>query len=173
MNKVLVALLLFATLVPPAFATGFADGVVGSKYAVADLGIISYPEGSATALSIGGGVQVHPAVAVEVDYLMGGSASYGPFNGVGSYKLSALQAMAVGHYTFNSQFTAYAKAGLAMNNQSLTNPFNGFQYTASSTDIAVAIGGMFNVSPGFALRAQYQDTGVSSNVLSIGAMFSF
>lgn len=173
MNKVLVALLLFATLAPPACATGFADGVVGSKYAVVDLGTISYNQGSATALSIGGGVQVHPAVAVEADYLMGGSASYGPINNFGSYKLSALQVMAVGHYTFNSQITAYAKAGLAMNNQSQINPLNGFQYTTSSTDVAVAFGGMFNVSPGFAVRAQYLDTGVSSNVLSIGALFSF
>jgi opacity protein-like surface antigen len=173
MRKILATLLCFAAFVPPAFATGFADGVVGSKYAVVDLGIISYPQGSATALSIGGGVQVHPAVAVEVDYLMGGSAGYGPFNAAGSYKLSALQAMAVGHYTFNDQFTAYAKAGLAMNDQSLVNPFNGFQYSMSSTDVAVAFGGRFDVSPGFALRAQYQDTGVSSNVLSIGALFSF
>ncbi|HKB60172.1 MAG TPA: outer membrane beta-barrel protein [Gallionellaceae bacterium] len=172
MNKLLATLLLSAAFMPSAFATGFADGVVGSKYAVVDLGSISYNEGSATALSIGGGVQVHPAVAVEVDYLMGGSASYGPIN-VGSYKLSALQVMAVGHYTFNDQFTAYAKAGLAINDQSLTNPFNGFQYSMSSTDVAMAIGGLFNVSPGFALRAQYMDTGVSSNVLSIGALFSF
>lgn len=178
MKKLLTVLLLSAAFTPfafspSAFAKGFADGTVGHKYVAVDLGSISYSPGSATSLSIGGGVQVHPAVAVEVNYLMGGTTHYGPFNNPGSYKLSALQLMAVGHYTFNSQFFAYAKAGLAMNNQSLTNPLNGLQYSVSSTDVAVAIGGAVNVSPGLALRAQYMDTGVSSNVLSIGAQFSF
>ncbi len=172
MKKVLSVVFVSATLVSPAFATGFADGTVGSKYVAVDLGSISYSQGSATALSIGGGYQVHPAVAVEVDYLMGNSASYGPFN-LGSYKLSALEVMAVGHYTVNSQFSAYAKAGLAFNNQTLTNPVNGIQNTASSNDIAVGIGAKFNVSPDFALRAQYLDTGVSSSIISIGAMVNF
>lgn len=173
MNKPLAALFLLFALAAPALATGFSDGTVGSKYAAVDLGDISYNQGSATALSIGGGYQVHPAVAVEVDYLMGNSASYGPVNNLAYYKLSALQFMAVGHYTFNSQFSVYARAGLAMNNQTLTNPANGFQYSVSSTDLAIGFGAKLHLSPAFALRAQYLDTGVFSSVLSIGAEFGF
>jgi opacity protein-like surface antigen len=172
MKKLLLAFLALAAFAPPALATGFADGTVGSKYVVLDLGFITYSQGSAAALSIGGGYQVHPAVAVEVDYLMANSASYGPFN-LGSHKLSALEVMAVGHYTFNSQFSAYAKAGLALNNQTLTNPVNGIQDTPSSNDIAVGIGAKYNVSPDFALRLQYLDTGVSSSIISVGAMVNF
>lgn len=173
MNKLLAALLLSTTFIPPAFAVGFADGTVGREYLAADLGSISYNQGGATSLSIGGGVQVHPAVAVEVNYLMGGTTYYGPINTIGSYRLSSLQVMAVGHYTFNSRLFAYAKAGLATNSQSLTNPLNGFQSSVSSTDLAFAIGGAVNVAQGLALRAQYLDTGVSSNILSLGAQFSF
>lgn len=173
MTKLLSAMLVSAALAAPAFADGFSDGTVGSKYAAFDLGDISYNQGSATALSVGGGYQVHPAVAVEVDYLMGTSASYGPINNLAYYKLSALQFMAVGHYTFNAQFSAYAKAGLAMNNQTLTNPANGFQYSVSSTDLVVGLGAKLNVWQDLALRLQYLDTGVSSSVVSIGAEFGF
>ncbi len=173
MKKLLSALLISAALTSPAFATGFTDGTVGAKYAVLDLGSISYGQGNATSVSVGGGFQVHPAVAVEVDYLMGSSTSYGPFNNLSYYKLSALQVMAVGHYTFNDQFSAYAKGGLAMNTQTLTNPLNGIQYSVSSTDLAVAFGAKFNVNRDFAVRLQYLDTGVSSTILSIGAQVNF
>lgn len=173
MNKLLAAVFLSSAFAAPACATGFADGTVGSKYVAVDLGSISYSPGNATAVSVGGGYQVHPAVAVEVDYLMGSSASYGPFNNLAYYKLSSLQFMAVGHYTFNDQFSAYAKAGLAMNNQTQTNPLNGFQYSVASTDVAIGFGGKFKVSPQVALRLQYLDTGVSSSVISIGAEIGF
>ncbi len=173
MNKLLSALLIFAALTSPAFATGFADGTVGAKYAVLDIGSISYNQGSATSVSVGGGYQVHPAVAVEVDYLMGSSTSFGPFNNLSYYKLSALQVRAVGHYTFNDQFSAYAKGGLAMNTQTHTNPVNGLEYSVSSTDVAVAFGVKFNVNRDFALRLQYMDTGVSATILSIGAQVNF
>lgn len=173
MKKPLAIFVMFATFASPALADGFADGVVGSKYAVLDLGNISYNQGSATSLSIGGGYQVHPAVAVEVDYLMGGSTSYGLAANPAYYKLSALQLMAVGHYTFTSQFSAYAKAGLAANNQTQTNPLTGFQYVVSSTNFAFAVGAKLDLSPQLALRVQYLDTGVSSDIMSIGAQFSF
>lgn len=178
MTRFITALLCFSVFLPsvfapPAFAGGFADGTVGRKYVAVDLGTISYVQGSAAALSLGGGVQVHPAVAVELNYLTGGATYYGPVNTIGSYRLFALQLMAVGHYTFRNQLHAYAKAGLARNSQSQTSPLNGSRYTVSSTDLAVAIGGAVNISPGLAVRAQYMDTGVSSNILSIGAQFSF
>lgn len=177
MKKVVAVLLLSAAISAPAFAAGFTDGVVGSKYAVVELGSTSYGGNTATAISVGGGYQVHPAVAVEVDYLMGGKYTYNVFGVSASTQLNALQVMAVGSYTINSDFSAYAKAGLSHNSYKSTvvMPFFGaVTGTASSNDLAFAIGAKYKINKDIALRAQYQETGVSSvNVISIGAMFNF
>ncbi len=177
MKKLVSALLLSAAISAPAFAVGFNDGVVGSKYAAIDLGSTSYGGNSATGISIGGGYQVHPAVAVEVDYLMGGKYTYNLFGVSATTEVNSLQFWAVGHYTIDSQFTAYAKAGISHNSAKATTvvPFLGpVTGTASSNDFAFAIGGMYKLSKEFSLRLQYQDVGAASaSVLSIGATYSF
>jgi len=177
-NKIVAGLLVSAAISAPAFGIGF-DQRVGEAYAVADLGSISYGGlGSATAISVGAGYVVHPALAVEVDYLSGGSLSYGGFFGTPfSIKLDALQFNGVGSYSVNNEFSVYAKAGLAMNSQKWTLPF-GFNSTYSgssnSTDLTFGIGAKYKINKNLALRAQYQETGISSvNVISIGAMYSF
>lgn len=173
MKKIVSALLISAAAISaPAFAEGFTDGQVGSAYAVVDLGVINYGGGgSATAISVGGGVQVHPAVAVEVDYMHGGTANYG-FN-VWQESLSALQVWGVGHYTINDQFQAYAKGGVALNSYKW-GFVAGPTTTNSSTDLAAAIGIKYNISSAVAVHAQYMDAGTASaNVLSVGAQFNF
>ncbi len=182
MKKIVSALLVsVAALSAPAYAVGFDDNVVGSKYAVVDLGSISYGGNSATSISVGGGYQVLPAVAVEVDYLMGGKYSYANFGFTGfETSMSGLQIQAVGNYNFGNGFSAYGKAGLAFNSFKTSYlAFNGVNFyaataTASSTDLTFSIGAKYNVTKDIALRAQYQETGVSSvSVLSVGAMFNF
>lgn len=179
MKKIVSALLVSAAaLSAPAFATGFEDGVVGTKYAVIDVGSISYGGlGSATAISVGGGYQVHPAVAVEAQYMMGSKLSYSVFGFSGfDYQLTALQITAVGNYNFGNNFSVYGKAGLAFNNQKATTNVFGFTASASqsSTDLTYAIGAKYNFNKDIAVRVQYLETGVSSvNVFSIGAMFNF
>lgn len=184
MKKIASALLLSAAITAPAFANGFTDIPVGSKYAVAEVGSISYGGlGTASAISVGGGYQVHPMVGVEVDYLMGSKLNYG-FGGTFNYQLTALQFMAVGNYTINNELSVYGKAGMAMNSQKSTATVTtlcGFALctgtvssTATSNNLAIAIGAKYKVSRDIALRAQYQETGVSSvNVISVGAMFNF
>lgn len=182
MKKIVSALLISAAAVSaPAFAEGFMDGQVGSKYIAADLGQISYGGNSATAIGVGFGYQVHPAVAVEVDYLHGGTynTTYSFFGTTISndYSMSALQVMAVGHYNFGNGFGAYAKAGIAHNMQKDTVNMTGLPSTSltqNTNDLAFAIGGTYDINESIKLRAQYQETGVSSvNVLSIGAQFGF
>jgi opacity protein-like surface antigen len=180
MKKIVSALLISAAAVSaPAFAEGFMDGQVGSKYIAADIGSISYGGlGSTTAIDVGFGYQVHPAVAVEVDYLHGGSLSYASFGFPNlSYQLTAFQVMAVGNYNFGNGFGAYAKAGIAFNSQKVTVPnFLGgtVSSTTSSNDLAFAIGGKYNVANNVALRVQYEETGISSvNMISFGAEFKF
>lgn len=182
MKKIVSALVISAAAAAvsaPASAEGFMDGVVGSKYIAADVGQISYGGSSATALDVGFGYQVHPAVAVEVDYMNGGKYSY--FGG--DYQLTALQVMAVGHYNFGNGFGAYAKAGIAHNMQKVNTAavvFGGVvllpatSTTQTSNDLAVAIGGTYDVADNIKLRAQYMETGISSvNTLTIGAQFGF
>ncbi len=175
MKKIVSALLISAAAVSaPAFAEGFMDGQVGSKYIAADIGQISYGGlGNATALDVGFGYQVHPAVAVEVDYLHGGTYSYNFFGIAGSYQLTALQVNAVGNYNFGNGWGAYAKAGIAFNSQKVTIP--GFaSVTNSSNDLTFAIGGKYAVTNAINLRAQYEETGISSvNMISFGAEFKF
>ncbi|HKB58866.1 MAG TPA: outer membrane beta-barrel protein [Gallionellaceae bacterium] len=177
MKKVVCALLISAAAVSaPAFAEGFMDGVVGSKYIAADVGQISYPPGNATSIDVGFGYQVHPAVAVEVDYLNGSKYSYNVFGVNADYQLTALQVAAVGHYNFGNGWGAYAKAGIAHNMQKATGSLFGISIsqTATSNDLMVAIGGTYDVADNIKVRAQYQETGISSvNVLSIGAQFGF
>jgi opacity protein-like surface antigen len=174
MKKIISALLISAAAVSaPAFAEGFMDGQVGSKYAVVDLGFITYGVGgSATALGVGGGVQVHPAVAVEVDYLHGSTGTYGFFNG-SQASLNAFQVWGVGHYTINDSFQAYAKAGVALNRYKW-GLVGGATTTNSSTDLAAAIGIKMKLNDAVSLHAQYQDVGTqAANVLSVGAQFNF
>ena len=182
MKKVVFALVISAAAVSaPAFAEGFQDGVVGSKYVAADVGQISYGGNSATALDVGFGYQVHPAVAVEVDYLHGGtySTSYSFFGTTFSndYKMSALQVMAVGHYNFGNGWGAYAKAGIAHNMQKDTVGITGLpstSITSNSNDLTYGIGGTYDVAENIKLRAQYMETGVSSvNTITIGAQSGF
>ena len=177
MKKIVSAMLLSAVISAPAFAGSWTDAPVGTKYAVVDIGSISYSSlGSATSISIGGGYQVSPYVAVEADYLMGGKYSYSVFGVGADYQLTSLQVMAVGNYSINDQFGAYAKAGLAMNSQKATASVFGFSssVTTSSNDLTFAIGGKYKVNKDIALRLQYQETGISSvNVFSVGAMFNF
>ena len=179
MKKVVCALLISAAAVSaPAFAEGFMDTPVGSKYVAADVGQISYGGNSATALDVGFGYQVSQPVGIEVDYLHGGSYSYN-YLGFGGFEtsLSALQVMAVGRYNFGNGWGAYAKAGLAFDSYktSAVMPFVGaVSSTASSTDLALAIGGTYDVANNIKLRAQYMETGISSvNTLTIGAQFGF
>lgn len=177
MKKIVAALLVSAAFSAPAFAVGFTDGVVGTKYVAADLGSISYGGNSATSISVGGGYQVHPAVAVEVDYLMGGKFTQNVFGFSAETQLNALQIQAVGHYTVTNEFSAYAKAGIAHNSfkQTVVLPFFGATTaTATSNDLTYAIGAKYNFTKDIAGRVQYQETGISSvNVLSVGATFNF
>ncbi len=173
MKKIVSALLISAAAVSaPAFAEGFMDGQVGSKYAVVDIGQISYGGwGTATAIGVGGGYQIHPAVALEVDYLHGGNST-SAFWGWGA-SLSSLDVMGVGHYTINDSLVAYAKAGLAFNRYQF-NWIGQPSFTTSTTDLTAAIGIKYNINPGVALHAQYQDMGTAAaSVLSVGAQFNF
>lgn len=178
MKKIVSAIILSAAAVSaPAFATGFQDGRVGDKYAAVDLGSTSYPGGSATAFRVGGGYQVHPAVAVEVSYMLGGKYTYSVFGVSASTELNSLQIMAVGNYNFGNGWGAFAKAGIAHNSfkSTVVMPFFGaVTGTASSNDLSFAVGGKYEVAKDIQLRAQYQETGVSSvNVISVGAEFHF
>ncbi len=178
MKKIVSALLVSAAaLSAPAFAVGFDDGQVGSKYAAADIAFTSYGGSSATGLNIGGGYQFHPAMAVEVDYLMGGKYTYSLFGVNATTEVNALQVWLVGHYTIDSQFGAYAKVGISHNSAKATvvmpllGPVTG---TATSNDFAFAIGGTYKVNSQFSVRVQYQDVGAAStSVMSIGATYSF
>lgn len=175
-NRILpiTLLLMLAPGMTCAAPAGFRDGHVGDKYFAVDAGFIDYGPGGALALSFGGGYQVHPAVAIEADLLLGGPYHYVLLGVPSSYRLSALQVVAVGHYTVSPDFSAYAKAGLAFNSRTLGNPPAGLAGTASSNDLTLAIGARLQVARDVALRAQYQDTGTSPvNVLSIGAEFAF
>lgn len=173
MKKIVSALLVSAAAMSaPAFAEGFMDGQVGSKYALVDVGQIYYGGwGTALAIGVGAGYQVHPAIAVEVDYLHGGNSTWA-FGGWNA-SLNSLQFMGVGHYTINDQLVAYAKGGLAFNSYQFAWPGQA-SFTTSSTDLTAAVGVKFNVNQNLGLLAQFQDMGTqSASVLSVGAQFTF
>jgi len=178
MKKIVSALVISAAVVsaPAAFAKGFMDGHVGDTYAAVDVGSTAYPGGSATAFRVGGGYQVHPAVAVEVSYMLGGKYSYTLFGATASTEVNSLQIMAVGNYNFGNGWGAFAKAGIAHNSFKSTASLGGFVLTgtASSNDLSYAVGGKYEVAKDIQLRAQYQETGIASvNVISFGAEFNF
>lgn len=178
MKKLITVIAISTIASSPAFAAkGFMDGVVGTKYAVAEVGSISYSGfGSTTSLSVGGGYQIHPAVAIEVDYLMGGKATSTVLGMDIDAKLTALQVMGVGSYTINPELSAYAKGGIGFNSFKSTVILGGTPYSTStsSTDVVAAIGIRYHMSKSAALQAQYMETGVSSvNVISFGGKFSF
>jgi opacity protein-like surface antigen len=189
MKKVVCALLISAAAVSaPAFAEGFMDTPVGSKYVAADVGQISYGGNAATALSVGFGYQVSEPVGIEVDYLHGGTYTQSYYvPGItlqgSSEQLSALQVMAVGHYNFNDSFGVYAKAGIEHNMDKYTSTnidyiFPALSYSVSGTnatnDLAFGVGGTYAVTNNIKLRVQYMETGLSSvNTLSFGAQFGF
>lgn len=141
-----------------------------------------------TGYRIFGGYKFHTNLAVEGAYV-----NFGAFPATGSYlglpfgvetELTGFTAHAVGMIPLGDRFTLLGRAGAIFWNMDSSAQVFGFSGSESESgaDIALGIGGQFNFTPNFGLRADFDlypdlgndDTGEADvTMVSVGLVFSF
>lgn len=180
MKKIAVAALLSVFVATPAFAEKGTGIYAGVKLGQADVG------GNTIGFGVYGGYNIDQSVtskmfghskfmdkvsfAGEGEYSRLGSNSTG---GV-SYKASAIGVVLAGTYTFNQQFSAIAKAGLARttNEFSCSTVFCG-AYSNSTIGLRYGAAGQFHLNEKISLRAGYDEYPDGFSQVSAGAVFNF
>ena len=167
-NKIAAAVLIFGTTL---------SAMAGSYYGALDIGqtkakdTCSYLssvgtvgcEDTSTLYRIGGGYQFTPMWGTEVSYATYGKESLGTFGGfpLGDWKMDGLQISGIGTLPVGAGFDLIGKVGIARTKYVLSyNPAIGMASdSATKTKLAYGIGAQYNISPRFAVRAQYEDLG--------------
>jgi len=203
MKKITAALLLSATISAPVFAAtpgGYVSvetGIVGHDKAQSQLSISTTTFIANPSITFGSGYRFNQIVGIEAGYLIAGNSTiksnFGTHTITEDLKASALQLALVGTFPISSKFDAVAKLGAAQvkldYSASIDNGYSfdpGFVTSASvsKTNLLFALGGLYNITPHFGIRAQYQDFGkikldivsaenISVKAFSVGMLYSF
>jgi opacity protein-like surface antigen len=203
MKKTATTLLLFATFSAPVFAAdpgGYVaveTGIVGLNNARSQLSISTTSFFKNPSITFGGGYRFNQIIGVEAGYLITGNSTikhnFGSHTITEDLKASALQVAVVGTFPISSKFDAVAKLGTAKvkvdYNATINNGYSfdpGFVTSASvsKTNLMFALGGLYNITPHFGIRAQFQDFGkvkldvvsaedISVKAFSVGMLYNF
>lgn len=182
MKKIAIAALLSAFAAAPAFAENDGGIYLGVKAGSSDVG------GSAIGGGLYGGFIIDPSVtssftskseftknlsfAGEAEYTVLGSTD----STWGTYKASAIGAVLAVTYSFNTQFSAIAKAGLARTTYEYTctvlcGGWSG--WNTSTTGLRLGAAGQYSLTEQIGLRAGYDIYPDGFSQLSAGAVFKF
>ena len=173
MKKILAVAALLATAVAPAFAQG-----VKSYYGAVDFGSLSYP-GSPNAVTVSGGYRVVPNWAAEAGYALIGDSTTNTGFGTISVRQSLLSLVAVYTHPLEKNFSVFGKAGLGINNYSVsgTGAFAGTSSSSTSINPIFGAGGQYDINRQVGVRAQYEILGSANSSslsrVSIGATYNF
>ncbi|MFZ2163064.1 MAG: outer membrane beta-barrel protein [Sideroxyarcus sp.] len=203
MKKIAAALLLSATISAPVFAASqggyvsIESGIVGLDKARSQLSISTTTFLENPSITFGGGYRFNQIVGIEAGYLYAGDSTikhdFGTHTITEDLKASALQLALVGSFPISSKFDAVAKLGAANvkldYSASINNGYSfdpGFVTSASvsKTNLMLALGGLYNITPHFGIRFQYQDFGkvkldvvsaqdISMTAFTVGMLYSF
>ena len=179
MKKIACAALLSVLAASPAFAEKDTGIYAGVKLGQADVG------GNAIGFGVYGGYNIDPSVtskmfghskfmdkvsfAGEGEYARLGSNSAG----ASTWKASVIGVALAATYSFNQQFSAIAKAGLARTTNELSCSGCGWGYSDSTISIRYGAAGQFNLNKKIGFRAGYDVFPEGFSQLSAGAVFNF
>ncbi|MGN6828162.1 outer membrane beta-barrel protein [Paucibacter sp. M5-1] len=162
--KNIIALALAATLAAPAFAA--SDFYIGT-----DVGQTRVDEGGvkfrSTGVSVYGGYQVAPNIAIEAGYRnLGSDTVFGV-----KTKGSAWQASALFLAPLSTDFSLFGRLGV--NRVEGKGSATGFNIKTSDTRAFFGIGGRYALSQQVGLRAEFQKPDSDTKVFSAGIDFRF
>ena len=127
-----------------------------------------------TAFKILGGYQINKHFGVELGYTDFGKAEQGGI----TFKGNAIELVGVGTLPINDKFAVFGKLGFAKGDGEASNGV--VTVSDDSVEVTYGIGVKYNITPVFAVTAEYQkypdfanssDTDVS--VMSIGVLYRF
>lgn len=128
-----------------------------------------------TGLKIFGGFKFTPNIAVEGAWIDLGEVSASGPGGSATVEADGFQIAAVGILPINPQWSLFGKVGAFMWDASATAS-SGASASDDGTDIMFGFGGMWNITPQFGLRAEWERFDVDSedvDFLSVGIQFNF
>ncbi|MDQ6980162.1 MAG: porin family protein [Ghiorsea sp.] len=165
MKKIIAIAALSAALTTSAFA---ADN---TTYVTAGLSSATYTNTGGFPnpgkVDLGVGYSFTPTLAAELSYhQFGDSTLVDVLNGVSATaSVSSFTAAVVGSYPISDQVSLIGKMGFASNKVDVTSNF-GFSDSLSKTSLYFAVGGEYNISDKYSIRAQYEDFGDIDNSTS-------
>lgn len=189
--KVLAAALMLGTIASPAMAENFYGAIDIGQSKGSDI-CTNLPAGingcqdTGTLLRIAGGLQFAPMWGTELSYGTLGNESAGTGLGItGKWQGSALQVSGIGTFPVANGFSIIGKLGIVRADLEVSGSYlgTGFDYTATTTNVAYGIGAQFDLSHNAAIRAQYENYGTLGDAsttgtskvssLSIGLVYKF
>ena len=140
-------------------------------------------DGKDTAWKIFGGYMFNRHFGVEAAYVNLGEVSYSGAFGLlpvtgGKVELTAFNVSALGALPINEQFSLFGKIGFFGWEAEASDTTGGVPFSAKDdgTDLSFGVGVMFNFTPNFGVRAEYEffqmDIGDAA-LISIGAVWRF
>ncbi|MDQ7004480.1 MAG: outer membrane beta-barrel protein [Ghiorsea sp.] len=182
MKKIIAIAALSAALTTSAFA---ADN---TTYVTAGLSSATYTNTGGFPnpgkVDLGVGYSFTPTLAAELSYHQFGDSTL-VVVGVGgsasaTASVSSVTAAVVGSYPISDQVSLIGKVGVASNKTDLTTNV-GTSDSSSKTSLYFAVGGEYNISDKYSIRAQYEDFGdiesatdpASATALGISAVIKF
>jgi OOP family OmpA-OmpF porin len=140
-------------------------------------------DGKDSAWKIFGGYMFNRHFGVEAAYVNLGEVSYSGAFGVlpvtgGKVELTAFNVSALGALPINEQFSLFGKIGFLGWEAEASDTTGGVPFSAKDdgTDISFGVGVMFNFTPNFGVRAEYEffqtDIG-DADLISVGAVWRF
>jgi OOP family OmpA-OmpF porin len=140
-------------------------------------------DGKDTAWKIFGGYMFNRHFGVEAAYVNLGEVSYSGAFGVlpvtgGKVELTAFNVSALGALPINEQVSLFGKIGLFGWEAEASDTTGGVPFSAKDdgTDLSFGVGIMFNFTPSFGVRAEYEffqtDIG-DAGLISVGAVWRF
>lgn len=189
--KVLAAALILGAIASPARAENFYGAIdigqsKGSDICTGLPAGVSGCQDTGTLMRIAGGLQFAPMWGAEVSYGTLGNESAGTGLGLtGKWQGSALQVSGIGTFPVANAFAIIAKLGIVRADLEFSGSYlgNGFDYTATTTNVVYGIGAQFDLSHNAAIRAQYENYGTlgdasttgttKASSLSVGLVYKF
>ncbi|HSA70435.1 MAG TPA: outer membrane beta-barrel protein [Burkholderiales bacterium] len=170
-----------------AYAQFFVGGSIGQSDIDDEItaGLITSGtvDGKDTAWKILGGYMFNRHFGVEAAYVNLGEVSYSGAFGLlpvtgGKVELTAFNVSALGALPINEQFSLFGKIGFFGWEAEASDTTGGVPFSAEDdgTDISFGVGVMFNFTPSFGVRAEYEffqtDIG-DAGLISVGALWRF
>ena len=123
-----------------------------------------------------GGYDINKNFAIEAGYTDAGEVSASGGGGTATAELTALSLYGKGTVPLNETFSLFGKVGLASWEADLSATGYGSLGSEDGTDLAIGIGGEFNVNNTFGVRAEWERVDaddVDVDMLSISAVMKF